>query len=97
MRSIESRPVEIALGKGKLYILCRSMPSTAYYSAVCHGSTLCRKIMLASGGGPNAPMQDFRRLAYVPYLLKVASMGLPFSHTKTSRADVYFSRRPKVR
>ena len=50
--TIESRPVEIALGKGKLYILCRSMPSTAHYAAVCRSSILCRNIMPASDRKP---------------------------------------------
>ena len=46
MRSIESRSVEIALGNGKLYILCRRWPSSVdfmlNYASIAE---LCRSVL----------------------------------------------------
>jgi len=84
MRSIESRPVEIALGNGKLYILCRSMPSTAHYAAVCRSSILCRNIMPASDRKPklsccsNLARQSRRVLTFLTHSLSsTAAAPLP--------------------
>jgi|EP01044_Picomonas_judraskeda_P008483 hypothetical protein len=62
-----AEPIVITL----LYILCRSMLSTAHYAAVCRSSILCREICPESDTKPKGRMLSMAALS-LPVILDLA-------------------------